>query len=358
MLGWAIKRSYQTATGASDAPRQPEDAGEFLTRRATVSLISCVWGSMLTATNGWQIPRSSMPPTHLHQSSLPAPYGMPSLAHQRLPQLQLQIRSHARRVCLQTTDPNLPQIAPETYWHPHDTRDRHLTTEASLVWSRDPAKTERCTRPFTYETPGTQKDEDMSEEDWEDEDGDNVTIDLNEPKSNSGKYWKSQFNKYHADAREEMSKLVKHKHLSRMYAQQKDIENTELQERVKELERQVQLKDEEIKQAQKRPALTRTTSVASASSRERQDSENWVAERARQLAEREVARLEREVAMLKKENADLRRENEIIKASAPDSAPSQAQVYRTTSAMTSERAAAAKARVAQKRRERAALRAN
>ncbi|KAK8066340.1 Spindle-body formation-associated protein [Apiospora hydei] len=281
------------------------------------------------------------------------------------------MRSQTRRVYsqnLQTTGLNHPQITPETYWHPYDSRNRHLTPEASLVWSRDPAKTERCSRAVTYETPAPKKDDDMSEEDWEDDDGADVTIDLNEPKSNSGRYWKSQFNKYHADAREEMSKLVKHKHLSRMYAQQKDIENTELQERVKELERQVRLKDDEIKQAQKRPALTRTTSVASASSRERQDSENWVAERARQSAEREVARLEREVATLKKENADLRRENEIIKANASDSAQthaqaqaqaySQAQVYRTTSAMTSERAAAAKARVAQKRRERAALRAS
>ncbi|KAK6834675.1 urease accessory protein [Apiospora arundinis] len=303
MLGWAIKRGYQTATGASDAPRQPEDAGD---------------------TTQIDVPDTPAP-VFAARAVRHAIFGTPAPATNTI--------TRPPRLTFGQRPEITSKITTETYRHPHDPRNRHITH------LRNP--------------PTSTKDDDMSDEEWEDEDPADVTIDLNEPKSQSGRYWKTQFNKYHDDAREEMSKLVKHKHLSRMYAQQKDVENTELQERVKELERQVQLKDEEIKQAHMRPSLTRSASVnASASSRERLDSEGRAAERARQTAEREVARLTREVTTLKKENEDLRKENEIIKANASDSG----RVCRTTSAMTSERAAAAKARVAQKRRERAALR--
>lgn len=84
---------------------------------------------------------------------------------------------------------------------------------------------------------------------WEevDEDGDpEVTVDLNEPHSRSGKYWKSCFESYHADAKAEMEKLVKYKQLAKSYAKMKDSEALDLQqklgeeqERVKEMEEKV-----------------------------------------------------------------------------------------------------------------------
>ncbi|KAK7935780.1 spindle pole body formation-associated protein-domain-containing protein [Apiospora marii] len=318
MLGWAIKRGYQTATGASDAPRQPEDAD----------------------TTQFDAPDTPAP-VFAARAVRHAIFGTPAPATTtgtRPPRL------------LADTRPKSPPKSPPKPTGILMTPGTATSRRKRVSFGHEiQQKQNDVPAPSPSKPPASKKNDDMSDEEWEDEDAADVTIDLNEPKSNSGKYWKAQFTKYHDDARQEMSKLVKHKHLSRMYAQQKDIENTELQERVKELERQVNLKDEEIKQAQVRPGLTRTTSVASASSRERQDSE-----RARETAEREVARLTTEVAMLKKENESLRKENEMIKGNSSDSAQ---HVSRTTSAMTSERAAAAKARVAQKRRERAALRA-
>ncbi|KAK8136281.1 spindle pole body formation-associated protein-domain-containing protein [Apiospora sp. TS-2023a] len=323
MLGWAIKRGYQTATGASDAPRQPEDAD----------------------TTQFDAPDTPAP-IFAARAVRHAIFGTPAPATTtgaRPPRLLADNRPKS--------PPKSPPKPTGILMTPGTATSRRKRVSFGHEIQQ---KQNDVPAPSPSKPPASKKNDDMSDEEWEDEDGADVTIDLNEPKSNSGKYWKAQFTKYHDDARQEMSKLVKHKHLSRMYAQQKDIENTELQERVKELERQVRLKDEEIQQAQKRPGLSRSTSVASASGRERQDSETRAAERARQTAEREVARLTTEVAMLKKENETLQKENEMIKGNASDSA----QVYRTTSAMTSERAAAAKARVAQKRRERAALRAN
>jgi DNA repair exonuclease SbcCD ATPase subunit len=85
------------------------------------------------------------------------------------------------------------------------------------------------------------------EDDWEDEEGNpDVTVDLNEPHSKSGKYWKSEFGKYTEDARAEMERLVKYKHLAKRYAEKKDAETVELNqkleaecEKVAKLERKI-----------------------------------------------------------------------------------------------------------------------
>ncbi|EAQ86469.1 hypothetical protein CHGG_07722 [Chaetomium globosum CBS 148.51] len=71
------------------------------------------------------------------------------------------------------------------------------------------------------------------EDDESDFDGD-VTTDLNEPHSRSGKYWKSYFETYHSDAKMEMEKLVKYKHLAKSYAKMKDTEALELNQKLKE----------------------------------------------------------------------------------------------------------------------------
>lgn len=60
------------------------------------------------------------------------------------------------------------------------------------------------------------------------------TVDLNEPRSQSGRYWKSEFQKYHEEAQAEMEKLVKYKQLAKSYAKAKDAEALDLTGRLKE----------------------------------------------------------------------------------------------------------------------------
>lgn len=73
---------------------------------------------------------------------------------------------------------------------------------------------------------------------WEEvDDGDREadgTVDLNEPRSQSGRYWKSEFQKYHEEAQAEMEKLVKYKQLAKSYAKAKDAEALDLAGRLKE----------------------------------------------------------------------------------------------------------------------------
>ncbi|KAF4337175.1 hypothetical protein FBEOM_8932 [Fusarium beomiforme] len=97
----------------------------------------------------------------------------------------------------------------------------------------------------------TQHDQDDSSDEWEEADDEDycthdITVDLNEPHSQSGRYWKEEFEKYHEDAKAEMEKLLKYKQLAKSYAKQKDAEAIELavklkeeQQKVIEMERQI-----------------------------------------------------------------------------------------------------------------------
>ncbi|KAF9881202.1 hypothetical protein CkaCkLH20_01352 [Colletotrichum karsti] len=95
--------------------------------------------------------------------------------------------------------------------------------------------------PVSRETqqtrPQQSKGED-AEDEWEEADDDqcaqDATIDLNEPHSRSGKYWKSEFEQYHQDAKAEMEKLLKYKQLAKSYAKMKDAEAIDLNSKLKE----------------------------------------------------------------------------------------------------------------------------
>ncbi|KAG0648372.1 hypothetical protein D0Z07_5131 [Hyphodiscus hymeniophilus] len=76
-------------------------------------------------------------------------------------------------------------------------------------------------------------------------DGD-MTTDLNEPHSQSGKYWKSEFEQYHDEARAEMKKLTKYKILAKSYAKKKDAEAADLRAKLKEEQRRVANMEEKI----------------------------------------------------------------------------------------------------------------
>lgn len=84
---------------------------------------------------------------------------------------------------------------------------------------------------------------------WEEVDDDrdpDMTVDLNEPHSRSGKYWKSCFESYHADAKAEMEKLVKYKQLAKSYAKMKDSEALDLQQKLGEEQERVRKMEDKV----------------------------------------------------------------------------------------------------------------
>ncbi|KAH8733737.1 spindle pole body formation-associated protein-domain-containing protein [Ilyonectria robusta] len=111
--------------------------------------------------------------------------------------------------------------------------------------------------------------DDKSDDEWEEADDEDVcqdiTVDLNEPHSQSGKYWKEEFEKYHQDAKAEMEKLLKYKQLAKSYAKQKDAEAIELAEMLKDEQQKVIAMEKQIaegasKMVSKRGDSSRETS--------------------------------------------------------------------------------------------------
>ncbi|RKF74681.1 putative urease accessory protein [Golovinomyces cichoracearum] len=68
---------------------------------------------------------------------------------------------------------------------------------------------------------------------------DDATMDLNKPQSQSGKYWKSEFENYHKEARSEMRKLLSYKELAKSFAKIKDERSIILAEKLKEEQQKV-----------------------------------------------------------------------------------------------------------------------
>ncbi|KAK5662755.1 hypothetical protein OQA88_6162 [Cercophora sp. LCS_1] len=105
---------------------------------------------------------------------------------------------------------------------------------------------------------GVTHQEDAWEEVDEDSEADldpDVTVDLNEPHSRSGKYWKGHFETYHADAKAEMEKLVKYKQLAKSYAKKKDEEALDLNQRLKEEQEKVRQMEKKVSEMGRQVAL-------------------------------------------------------------------------------------------------------
>lgn len=103
-------------------------------------------------------------------------------------------------------------------------------------------------------TKSDANNDDADDDEWEEEDDDDpenycnhdITVDLNEPQSQSGKFWKDQFEKYRGDAQVELDKMLKYKQLAKSYAQLKDAEAIDLAEKLKEEQQKVVKMEQKI----------------------------------------------------------------------------------------------------------------
>ncbi|CZR60077.1 uncharacterized protein PAC_09972 [Phialocephala subalpina] len=98
---------------------------------------------------------------------------------------------------------------------------------ASNTTTKRPTKPEKSNQDILQElAPGNKLDPDM-------------TMDLNEPKSQSGRFWKTEYETYHTEALAEMRKLIQYKALAKSYAQAKDAEAVDLAAKLREEQRKV-----------------------------------------------------------------------------------------------------------------------
>lgn len=91
----------------------------------------------------------------------------------------------------------------------------------------------------------SQDNKDAIQSTVDDIDGD-MTMDLNLPHSQSGKYWKTEYEQYHEEAKAELTRLLKYKHLAKSYAKKKDAEAIELAEKLRVEQQRVVNMEEKI----------------------------------------------------------------------------------------------------------------
>lgn len=126
-----------------------------------------------------------------------------------------------------------------------DDFDPEELTESQLDISSNKNDVEKTRRVVERLEIDDQDDED-DEDDKADEDEGDTTLDLNRPHSLSGKYWKSEFENYHKEAKLEMRKLLSYKELAKSFARIKDERSINLAGKLKEEQRKVIAMEETI----------------------------------------------------------------------------------------------------------------
>ncbi|KAA8647629.1 uncharacterized protein ATNIH1004_006323 [Aspergillus tanneri] len=96
----------------------------------------------------------------------------------------------------------------------------------SIIDASPPRKVNQSLPPAESKDIPTSPEEDPSDD----------TVNLNEPRSQSGKYWKAEFDSYRTKTTREIRKLIQYRSAAKSYARKKDEEAVRLAEKLKEEE--------------------------------------------------------------------------------------------------------------------------
>ncbi|KAF7546778.1 hypothetical protein G7046_g9205 [Stylonectria norvegica] len=127
--------------------------------------------------------------------------------------------------------------------HPSTAKEGETQKRTRLNDTLEKAR-QKGAKPATEARASRRVKEDPSDDEWEEADEDDycshdITVDLNEPHSQSGKYWKEEFQKYQQDAKVELDKMLQYKQLAKSYAREKDAEASQLAEKLKDEQKRV-----------------------------------------------------------------------------------------------------------------------
>jgi hypothetical protein len=89
------------------------------------------------------------------------------------------------------------------------------------------------------ETSGETKSDTSSSQSKEALDNEDITLNLEDPHSESGKYWKTEFDNYRVRTNREIKKLIHYRSIAKSYARKKDSEAMRLADKLKEEEEKV-----------------------------------------------------------------------------------------------------------------------
>ncbi|KAI8957151.1 spindle pole body formation-associated protein-domain-containing protein [Daldinia sp. FL1419] len=248
MLGWALKKGFQGATGAKDASGGNDDTAQFdapdtpapvfAARAFKNALFGTSRSSEVTSSkhtkNKNDNPNSNNITSPTKQSPSKQPTGIlltPGTGTARRKRV-----SFNHDVKASTGGSDASPLA-----------SARLRRRSTLQQALENSRSARSKKPTEREEPLPELAEEESEDQWEDDICDHdVTVDLNEPHSESGKYWKAEFNKYRDEAMADIERMVKFKALAKSYAQQKDAEALELAQKLKDEQQKVAELEEKV----------------------------------------------------------------------------------------------------------------
>lgn len=258
MLGWALKKGFQGATGAKDASGGNEDTTQFEAPDTPAPVFAArafrnaLFGTSRSETtsskytknkNDNSTPNDLTSPTKQSPSKQPTSILLtPGTGTARRKRVSF---NHDVKAGSGGGGPDASPLA-----------SARLRRKSTLQQALENSRSARSKKPIEkeQEDPPSKPVDDESEEEWEDDICDrDITVDLNEPHSESGKYWKAEFNKYRDEAMADIERMVKFKALAKSYAKQKDTEALDLAQK---------LKDEQLKVAEMEEKIATMSSQA------------------------------------------------------------------------------------------------
>ncbi|KAI8950786.1 spindle pole body formation-associated protein-domain-containing protein [Xylaria longipes] len=269
MLGWALKKGFQGATGLRDAPEGggdttqidgPDTPAPVFAARA---IRNAIWGQPAT-TEG----QPAVTKPNKTERVEPAPYAAAATSavptDTRSPTKLNSIlltpgtgASRRKRVSFGRDVKAGNNIDSS----PSSARSGRLRKKTTL---QQALENSRPTKPRVEE----QEDGTEDEGEWEDEDiccNHDPTVDLNEPHSESGKYWKAEWSRYREEAKSDIEQLVKYKANAKSYAAKKDMEASRLSQ---------QLKEEQAKVAEMEAKIAKMTTKLAVTGKHGTDEDN------------------------------------------------------------------------------------
>ncbi|PVH78660.1 hypothetical protein DL98DRAFT_516674 [Cadophora sp. DSE1049] len=123
--------------------------------------------------------------------------------------------------------PKTETTRPSTELEPEPRKPRTSAETASDTESVKPKKLQQSSQVLSRQS----EDDDNTELE--------MTVDLKYPRSQSGKFWKAEYQQYHENALLEMKKVLAYKELAKSYAKHKDAQNIELAKKLNEAQKQV-----------------------------------------------------------------------------------------------------------------------
>ncbi|KAI0969736.1 spindle pole body formation-associated protein-domain-containing protein [Xylaria arbuscula] len=256
MLGWALKKGFQGATGLRDAP-EGEDTTQFDAPDtpapvfAARAIKNAIWGQS-AATDDRPAAAAKVQPTETERvepteittsttTITTKEFPEDNRSPNKLNSILLTPgtgTSRRKRVSFgrDVKAGNNVDTSPFASSSTRNGRSRKKTTLQQALENSRPAKSKEPEVQLETLDEG----EDTEEEEWEWDDDENiccnhdVTVDLNEPHSESGKYWKAEWSRYREEAKSDIEQLVKYKANARSFAAKKDMEASELSQKLKE----------------------------------------------------------------------------------------------------------------------------